>query len=374
MHKVIHSESIKSALANRGWTQAQLAKQLGESPQLVSLWLKGETFPSPAKLLKLASTLKLGFDKLITPSADQPVIAFRKKAGAKTTDEHIVKARGMGELLKPLIRYLPEQRALHTLLPSPSTDYAPLQVAASQVRAKIGIGALAVLEYSHLIGEFKQNDAILVPVLWGEKQNHKNALHILLRAESVTFVYLNLDTRLEDFKFWMAHELAHVYTPALAGTEEGEDFADAFAGALLFPQACAEQVYADALRARSAKGQIAVLQRSASEHSISVYTVFRETQGFAQSRGLTPLSVDEKSLHALRNSQRGELVSATLFKPGPPKPEELIALTAKLFQSNFFVALQRLLNERGGSERYVQQLLDVPLRDGIALFEALGGA
>lgn len=374
MHKVIHSESIKSALANRGWTQAQLAKQLGESPQLVSLWLKGETFPSPAKLLKLASTLKLGFDKLITPSADQPVIAFRKKAGAKTTDEHIVKARGMGELLKPLIHYLPEQRALHTLLPLPSTDYAPLQVAASQVRAKIGIGALAVLEYSHLIGEFKQNDAILVPVLWGEKQNHKNALHILLRAESVTFVYLNLDTRLEDFKFWMAHELAHVYTPALAGTEEGEDFADAFAGALLFPQACAEQVYADALRARSAKGQMAVLQRSASEHSISVYTVFRETQGFAQSRGLTPLSVDEKSLHALRNSQRGELVSATLFKPGPPKPEELIALTAKLFQSNFFVALQRLLNERGGSERYVQQLLDVPLRDGIALFEALGGA
>ena len=374
MHKVIHSASIKSALAQRGWTQAQLAKQLGESPQLVSLWLKGENFPSPAKLLKLAATLKLDFDTLVAPSANQPVIAFRKKAGAKTTDEHIVKARGMGELLKPLVRYLPQQRALHTSLPSPTTDYVPLQLAAAQVRAKIGIGAVAVLEYSHLIDEFKQNDAILVPVLWGEKQNHKNALHILLRAENVTFVYLNLDTRLEDFKFWMAHELAHVYTPGLAGTEKGEDFADAFAGALLFPQLCAEQAYADASRTRSAKGEMAVLQRHANEHSISVYTVFREIQGLALSKGLPTLSVDEKSLHALRNSQRGELVSTTLFKPGPPKPQELIALTAQLFQSDFFVALQRLLNDRGSSERYVQQLLDIPLRDGVALFEALRGA
>jgi len=32
---------------------------------------------------------------------------------------------------------------------------------------------------------------------------------------------LNLDTHLEDFKFWMAHELAHVFTPALAGKDEG---------------------------------------------------------------------------------------------------------------------------------------------------------
>jgi Zn-dependent peptidase ImmA (M78 family) len=55
----------------------------------------------------------------------------------------------------------------------------------------------------------------------GEKKRHENALHILLPAEKVTFIYLNLDTHLEDFKFWMAHELAHVYTPELAGKDEG---------------------------------------------------------------------------------------------------------------------------------------------------------
>ncbi|MCZ3114980.1 hypothetical protein NYZ21_21315, partial [Acinetobacter baumannii] len=86
--------------------------------------------------------------------------------------------------------------------------------------------------------------------LWGEKQLHANALHIALPAERVTFVFVNLDTKLEDFKFWMAHELAHVYTPYMAGKEEGEDFADAFAGALLFPQPCAIEAYGDAARSK----------------------------------------------------------------------------------------------------------------------------
>jgi Zn-dependent peptidase ImmA (M78 family) len=49
------------------------------------------------------------------------------------------------------------------------------------------------------------------------------------------FIQLNLDTNLEDSKFWMAHELAHVHTPDLAGNEESENFADAFDSALLFP-------------------------------------------------------------------------------------------------------------------------------------------
>jgi Zn-dependent peptidase ImmA (M78 family) len=99
-------------------------------------------------------------------------------------------------------------------------------------------------------------------VMWGEKQNHKNALHILLPQEKVTFIFLNLDTRLEDFKFWMAHELAHVYTPDLAGTDEGEDFADAMAGALLFPKSLAETAYPQAVRQSTPAGEIRELQRA----------------------------------------------------------------------------------------------------------------
>jgi transcriptional regulator with XRE-family HTH domain len=373
MHRVIHSESIKTALTARGWSQEQLAKAVGESPQVISHWLQGKNFPRPEKLLKLATTLKLGFDQLVMPDANQPIIAFRKKAGAKTTDEHIVKAMAMAALLKPLVAYLPQRRALHARLPNPTTDYTRLQNAVGQVRGRLGIGAKAVLGYEHLIKEFKDNDALLVPVLWGEKQNHKNALHILLPADEVTFVYLNLDTHLEDFKFWMAHELAHVYTPDLAGSNEGEDFADAFAGALLFPQTCAEVAYADAHQSRNHTAMLGALLVHAHKHSISLYTVFKQTQNYALAKGLPALTITEAQVHSTRNGQRNGLVSETLFKPMPPKSEDLIAATERIFDSDFFITLKQMLRERGTGAGYLQQILDIGLQDAMALHGALVG-
>ena len=103
MSKVLHSQSIKSALDNRGWTQKRLAEEIGVTSQAVTNWLKGVDFPRPDKLLKLATTLKLGFDQLVESQVAKPVIAFRKKAGAKTTDGHIHRAEVMGMLLKPLV-------------------------------------------------------------------------------------------------------------------------------------------------------------------------------------------------------------------------------------------------------------------------------
>lgn len=373
MHKVIHSESIKKALAARGWSQEQLAEAIGESAQVVSHWLKGTHFPRPQKLLKLATTLTLSFDQLVMPDANQPVIAFRKKGGAKTTDEHIVKAMAMAGLLRPLVDYMPDRRALHTLLPSPSMEYVPLQNAVAQIREKLGIGQQAALGYERLIKEFKDNDALLVPTLWGQKQNHKNALHILLPDKNVTFVYLNLDTHLEDFKFWMAHELAHVYTPELAGTDEGEDFADAFAGALLFPQDCAEVAYAQAKQARGVQGIIAALLAHAQNHSISLYTVFRQVQNLARAKGLNLLELSDAQVHAVRNSQHNGLVSEALFKPMPPSAEGLIAVAESLFHSGFFTALRALLIDKGTSAGYVQQILDIGLRDATAIHHALAG-
>lgn len=360
-------------MALRGWNQDQLAAAIDESPQVVSHWLQGKHFPRPQKLLKLATTLMLGFDQLVMPDANQPIIAFRKKAGSKTTDEHMFKARAMAALLRPLVDYLPERRALHMSLPSPSTDYAPLQTAVAQVRTKLGIGAQAVLGYEALIKEFRDNDALLVPALWGEKKNHKNALHILLPDKSVTFVYLNLDTHLEDFKFWMAHELAHVYTPEIAGTNEGEDFADAFAGALLFPQACAEGAYAQATQAKGAQGVLKALLAHARSHSISLYTVFRQVQDFAQAKGLQLLQLPDVQVHAVRSNQHDGLVSEALFKPLPPNAEALIAVTANLFRSGFFVALKTMLAEKKTGPGYLQQLMDIGLQDATALHVALVG-
>lgn len=372
MERLLNSAAIHSALTERGITQKQLAGEVGISPQAVTNWLQGIDFPRPASLLKLATTLGLTFDQLVQTSAPgRPIIAYRKKANTKTTPAHIAKAEGMGMLLKPLVAYLPELQALRTLITSPSTDYDKLQVATAQTRSRLGIGEQAVLEYEHLISEFKECGAILVPVLWGAKGNHENALHIRLPQEDVTFIYLNLDTQLEDFKFWMAHELAHVFTPELSGKIEGEDFADAFAGALLYPKACAEQAYRAAIQQPNSISAIEVLQQHANAHTISLNTVFQQVNQYAKASKLMTLPIEEKNIHKLRNSLRGRLISEAMFDPMPPSPQRYIAACANTFQTGFFHALKRMIHDNGTGASYVQQVLDTPLQDALALHEEL---
>jgi hypothetical protein len=170
----------------------------------------------------------------------------------------------------------------------------------------------------------------------------------------------------------MAHELAHVYTPDLAGKDEGEDFADALAGALLFPWRLAERAWRDAAAEPRKAGTIAALQRHAAEHAISLFTVYGQVQAYASSNGLAPLALDpNKDIHAVRNSARGELVSSLLFDPLPPEPAAYVAAAHNVFGSEFFTSVQRMLRDRGTGPAYLQQVLDVPLADAVALHNAL---
>lgn len=372
MEKLLNSGAIQGVLAQHGITQKELASAVGTSSQAVTNWLKGKDFPRPASLLKLATTLGLTFDQLVlTSDSGRPVIAYRKKANAKTTDAHIAKAEGIGMLLKPLVAHLPELQALRTLITSPSTDYDKLQLIVSQTRARLGIGGQAELEYQHLIGEFKECGAVLVPVLWGAKGNHENALHIRLPQEDVTFIFLNLDTHLEDFKFWMAHELAHVLTPELSGKNEGEDFADAFAGALLYPKACAEQTYRAITQQSTYDGGMEILLKQAGAHMISLNTVFQQVQQYAKANKLMTLPIEDRSIHTVRNTLRGPLVSETMFDPMPPSPQRYIAACENTFQTGFFQTLKRMIHSSGTGASYIQQVLDTPLQDALALHEEL---
>jgi hypothetical protein len=212
---------------------------------------------------------------------------------------------------------------------------------------------------------------VLIPVLWGARQHHGNAMHIRLPEEDITFIFLNLDTCLEDFKFWMAHELAHVYTPELAGTNEGEDFADTFAGALLFPKACAEQAYHEAAQQAGRNGVIQTLNSHAINHMISLNTVYQQVADYAKAAALPALDIEENIIHAVRNSNHGPLISQALFDPMPPESALYIAASENEFQSDFFNALKRMIHENGTGPSYIQQVLDSSLQDAMAIHEAL---
>ncbi len=372
MHKVIHSDAVKAALQQRGWTQKELAARLGVTAQAVTNWFSGKDFPRPDKLLKLAAALRLPFEQLVKqePSGFEPIIAFRTKANVKTTDAHVLKARAMGTMLGPLLEFLEPMSGLPRTMADTSTGYANLQANASEVRKTLGVGEAAVLQYEDLIGEFAANRAVLVPVMWGHLQSHRNALHILLPQTRTTFIFLNLDTHLEDFKFWMAHELAHVFTPQLAGRNEGEDFADSFAAALLFPRELARTVYTQVAGQPKAH-EAAVLQAFAREHGISLNTVFQQVNDFAQSHGLPALKHTAVDIHRMRTAQRGKLVSETLFAPLPPAPSAYVSAAERQFHSDFFQALRRMVKDKQTGAGYIQQVMDIPMQDALALHAEL---
>lgn len=371
MRKTINKEVLRSTLQDLGWTQAKLAKNLDVTSQSVTNWLKGTDFPRPNTLLKLATTLKLNFEQLVeTETNDRPIVAFRKKAGTKTKDLHLKKACEVGMLLKPLVPFLSNVPVLRTQITSPSMEYSMLQATVSQVRSSLGIGEKAKVKYEELISEFSKCGAVLVPVLKGERRSHENALHIRLPTENMTFIFLNLDTHLEDFKFWMSHELAHVYTPELAGTEEGEDYADAFAGAFLFPKINAKSAYKEACKLTSKAG-IKVLCNYSEEYEISLNTVFQQVKYYALNEGLPKLNITEKEIHIKRSRIRDSLVSEAIFDPLPPKANLYIAACDTLFQSDFFPTLERMINENETGVSYVQQILDISLQDATAIHKAL---
>jgi transcriptional regulator with XRE-family HTH domain len=367
MDKALNLAKISSAMVQAGFSPAKIAKQLDVSREAVSKWLSGKTLPRPDKLLRLALALDLKLDELVIMAEDpgEPVIAFRKRGNSKTTEEHIARAKDMGRMLSELVPYLPYDLLVQpATLKNPTTDYAYIQQVAAKIRAEIGVAPDDEITFNHLIKKFNDLQAVIVPVLWGKKDKHENALHIYLPDSMTTWVYLNLDVEVHDFKFWMAHELGHVHTPELRGTQ-AEDFADALAGALIFPETLAAMAYDAVTRARTDKSRVVKIRDIADRYSISLISVYYEINKYAKYRGLETVDLDNGALFgANTNFNKQHLtVSQILFDTDTPDPQSYIETAGELFASPVFDVLKRYLLEHNKSAGYVQSILNTPLLD-----------
>lgn len=374
MEKRLNVNALRHGMDEAGLSPAGLAKSLEVSREAVSKWLGGESIPRPDKLLKLALLLGLTFDQLVSrlEEAQEPVVAFRKQGAHKTTTQHVDRAKEMGRLLRPLAPYLPFDELIRpATLKQPSLEYGYLQKVATKLREEIGVTQTDRLDFHHLIKKFRELQAVLIPVLWGKKDRHENALHIYLPDSLTTWVYLNLDSDVHDFKFWMAHELGHIHASSLRG-DEAEDFADAFAAALLFPQPLAMQAY-HAVAAVGNKGkQMNRIKAIAETHVISPITVYFEINKYAANQGLRRIDFGNAIYGAAKNlSKVYYSVSESLFDGVKPEPARYMEVTEKQFDSPFFAALKRYLAENEKGAGYIQTVLDTSLLDAKALHAAL---
>lgn len=376
MIKSLNLPAIASALPRAGLSPAKLAEKLNVSREAVSKWLKGESIPQPDKLLRIGMILGMKFEELVITAMPEavPVVSFRRKAARKTSDVHLDKARETGELLKCLVKYLPEARLTHApVLKEPRGDYDYVQQVAADVRCEMKLEGKAAIDFKDLIEKFNRLHAVIVPVLWGDKKHHGNALNIHLPDSRVTWVFLNLDSNGVDFKFWMAHELGHALAPTFSGLA-GEDFADAFAQALLFPDSSAARLREALIPLPDVARRINAIRVEAKTHIISPYTIYKAIKAYEAAKGLDPLELgaERDFMGAVTNFNKGfKTVTQALFKTDEPKPKEYAAIGRDAFNSPFFDALAAFCKVEEGNEHFIHQILGLPLADSKALSEEL---
>jgi len=367
MDKALNLENIKAAMDKAGLSPAEISTKLGVSREAVSKWLSGRSLPRPDKLLKMALALDLKLDELTLHVDDptEPVIAFRKRGNYKTTETHISRAKDMGRMLSALVPYLPYDLLVQpATLKNPVNDYTYIQKIAAKIRTEIGLAEDDELTFAHLIKKFNDLQAVIIPVLWGKKVKHENALHIYLPETMTTWVYLNLDVEVHDFKFWMAHELSHVYTPELRDNE-AEDFADALAGAMIFPESIASVTYNDVAKSNTDKSRITKIRNYADGYSILLISVFYEINNYAKHHGFPPIEIEKGALFGANTNfnKKYRTIGQTVFDDEDPTAKDYILACHELFDTPFFNALKTYLIENNKTAGYVQTILDVPLLD-----------
>jgi len=373
MDKQLNIEKLKSAMDEKGLNQSALAKNLDVSRAIISEWLKGTKFPRPNKLLKIGMTLDVPFRELVIRSSKhEPIVAFRKKGGRKTKNCHVERAKDMGRLLDALAPCLPFSSLTNPpSLKNARLEYRYLQEVAQQVRAQIGASDEAPIKLEDFIKKFNEFDVVLIPVLWGRKLNHENALHIHLPASGTTWIYLNLDSNFHDFNFWLAHELGHVLSQKFEG-DEAEDFADAFAQALLFPEKCAASVYKEVSELSTDGNKIKRVIEAANKYDISPITVYESVNSYAAANGLTELALTPGLYAATTNFNKGyHNVSDALGKGRQLSAQSYIALAKDIFESPFFETLKRFLSENEKSPGFIQNILQVDFVDAKGIFREL---
>lgn len=349
-----------------GLNQSGLAKEMGVSRTIVSSWFKGKKFPRPDKLLKLGVTLGLSFQDMVQKSvtATEPVVAFRKKGRRKTKDTHLAHAKEIGRLLELLVPYLPFDSLFQPpVLKEPRLEYNYIQKAAARICSEIDVKNGVIINFEQLIKKLNEFEVVLIPVFHGQKGHHENALHIHLPNSKTTWIYLNLDSNIHDFKFWMAHELGHVLSPSLTG-ESAENFADAFAQALLFPLKQAEAAYEVLKRFRSTRTRINHILGLVDSFIISPITIYKAINDYAAERSLEVFEL-EPDIYAVATNlnKKYSKVSEILNKGKLFNASEYIQMSKKNFRSPFFEALRVYISENEKPAGFIQMVLDTSIFD-----------
>lgn len=361
---------IKTRMGELGLSASNVAKKLGVSRTIVSEWMNGKKNPRPRLLYEMGVILGLGVSEILLPElVAEPIVAYRKRSNSKP---ELSEAKEMGKALEYLVDYLPfnkYQSPPGLLDPKNCHDY--IESAADEIRKTLDGDGL-VINVDALVKSCRELKIVLLPVLWGEKDRKYNALSIYLPVSRTNWVFLNLDVKPMDFKFWILHEMIHAMVRgSFANNSEEEQFCDALSAAVLIPNEYAEKLLEQTLKVFNSDELFIPILNASRLLVVSPITVARRVDAIAKLKGKAPPFGNTVFPVCEAFNKEFGLVSDSYFESVPPSAVELIRVSEAIFGSSAYKALGNYLKATGASEGAVAAMLGLSAVDAKAVYRAL---
>lgn len=199
-------------------------------------------------------------------------------------------------------------------------------------------------------------------------------MSVYLPDSKSSFVVFNLGCRQDDFKYWLAHEYGHCLTLHTLQDDKGEEFSEAFAQHLLFPDELAAQALEAIRTATCNTDALAVANWFAGKYDISVITVVRAADRIATLRQQKPTGLATQKFYATWKVQRksSPTMAEVLFGSADPAATEYVAKSEELFRTPIFRALGRWQKSTGGrSPSFVAAAFNLDLGQAVSLSKAV---
>ena len=365
---------IKSTMAERGLSGAKLANGCEVSKEAVSNWLSGESIPRPSNLPSLAAILGVSVQDLFVPDPTEPpapVIAYRMRQNRAPTKAALEAGDDVGRHLRQLLPFMGTLFAPRHLV-SPVVEERYIENIANDIRKQRGLGPTEAISHGVLLELLKEFGSVLIPVYWGgEKVGHENAMSVYLSDSQAYFVLFNLGCRLDDFSYWLAHELGHCLTLHCLAGEEGERFAELFAQTLLFPKQLATKAYEDISKSEAPMERV---NWYAGTYGVSELMIIRRIDKVALEAGKNKTGLENTKFFSRWNAKgrSARTASDEIFGTSKPDLNALVSKGAQIFQTPIFRALANWQRAEGGrSPSFVASCLNIKLGDAVELSQLL---
>jgi transcriptional regulator with XRE-family HTH domain len=368
----LNRSRINEKLKSSGLNQSDIAKELDISRESVSKWFSEDSFPRPRHLLALGNFLDLDYSEVVIeePDENEPVYAFRKVHDTVHSEEDFEKVKEIGYSLEKLIPFI-KLNSFKTTLSNPKNNIPYISDIVKVFKSKFNIKS-TLIEFEEIQKIFTGCNAFVIPVLWGESENKTNGVHIHLPESMTDWIYINLDSFINDYKFWMIHELSHLISSEIKDELESESFADNFAAEFLFPLNEAE-VLVKSLKSFNTEDILPRLFDKAVELIISPYTIYKQVNKYLLSINHELIDIPKivDTFKEYLPDNKNITLAEHFFNKKLPEPEEFVNLIEKYFSKDFINALKSYsINERF-SVGFVQNIFHISLLDAKSIYLVL---